>query len=386
MHLRHLSIASVVLAASVGFALLYGPACQAQSPAVQQLYQKAHADQEAGKQDQAVADYRELLRLDPSIAPAYNNLGRLLYNMGRFSEAATILRQGLALDPNMAPANVMLGASLFQLGQLQEAVAPLEAGVQSLPADRFARITLARVLLDLKRPSDAVIHLNAIIATDQKDQEAWYLLGKLHLELSQQAFTQVQSIDINTPLAHVLAGEIMESMQNTPGAVAAYKQAIQAAGGDKTGPLQHLANLYWSTGDWDHAREQYTLLTAREPGNCVAHWKLANSMDELGEQPETGMKEINLALAQCPALAQARAERARLLIRSGHAREALPDLEAAQKQAPDEPSVQRMFAEAYRAVGDKPRADAANQAYLRLQQKLHTAQETKAKTVIQANQ
>lgn len=90
-------------------------------------------------------------------------------------------------------------------------------------------------------------------------------------------------------------------------------------------------------------------------------------------------------MTQCPSLAQARAERARLLIRSGHAREALPDLEAAQQQAPDEPSVQRMFAEAYRAIGDKPRADAANQAYLRLQQNLHTAEETKAKTVIQSN-
>lgn len=98
--------------------------------------------------------------------------------------------------------------------------------MQALPADRFARITLAHVLLELKRPADAVTHLNAIIATDSKDQEAWYLLGKVHLELSKQAFTQVQRIDINTPLANILAGEIMESMQNTPGAVTAYKQAI----------------------------------------------------------------------------------------------------------------------------------------------------------------
>lgn len=360
--------------------------CPAQSPAVQQLYQKAHADQEAGKQEAAVADYRELLRLDSSIAPAYNNLGRLLYNMGRFSEAATTLRQGLVIDPTMAPANVMLGAAYLQLGQATEALAPLQAGVQALPADRFARITLARVLLGLNRPDDAVIHLNAMIAGNPKDQEAWYLLGKVHLQLSQQAFTQVQSIDMHTPLANELAGEIMESMQNTPGAVAAYKEAIQAANSEDNTPLQHLANLYWSTGDWENARQQYISLLAREPGNCIAHWRLANSLDELGEAPASGLKEVNLALDQCPSLVQARAERARLLIRSGQPKQALPDLEAAQRQAPDEPSVQQLLAQAYRALGDRARADAANQAYLQLEQKLHSAKEAHAKTVIQANQ
>ena len=54
---------------------------------MQQLYQQAHAQQEAGQTDAAIATYRELLRKDPSIAPAYNNLGRLLLTANRFPEA-----------------------------------------------------------------------------------------------------------------------------------------------------------------------------------------------------------------------------------------------------------------------------------------------------------
>ena len=374
------------LCAVLGLAIAWGGCvCAAQSPAVQQLYQKAHADQEAGREDQAVADYRELLRLDPSIAPAYNNLGRLYYNLGRFPEAVATLRKGLKLQPDMAPAAVMLGAAYFQLGKPEDALAPLESGVQALPNDRFARITLARVLIGLKRPAEAVIQLNAILKAEPKDQEAWFVLGKLHLELSREAFTQVQTIDANTPLAHELAGEIMESLGNTSGAVDAYKQAL-AASPEDVGALDHLASLYWSTGDWAHARESLTALVAKQQGNCAAHWKLANALDELGEPAEAGMTEVNVALEQCPDLPQAHAERARLLLRSGRAAQALPDLEIAERAAPGEPSVQRLFAQAYRALGDPQRAAEADRRFRQMEAAERAAKEAHAARVTQANQ
>ena len=357
----------------------------AQSPAVQRLYEKAHADQEAGRDEAAVADYRELLRIDGSVAAAYNNLGRLLYNLGRFPEAVAILRKGLALEPGMAPANVMLGAAYFQMGQLESAVAPLEAGVAALPTDRFARMTLAKVLLGLKRPGDAVAQLNAMLAADPRDQEAWYVLGKVHLQLSEEAFSRVQTIDKNTPLANVMVGEIMESMQNTPGAIDAYKRALAGAPGD-AGALDHLANVYWTTGDWARAREELTALVAKQPGNCAAHWKLANSLDELGEAPGAGMTEVNRALELCPGLPQAHAERARLLLRMKRAKEALPDLEAAERAAPDEPQVQRLYAQAYRAMGDPQRAAAADQRFRELEAAERAAKERHAASVMLSNQ
>ncbi len=366
-------------------AILGGEHCLAQSPAVQQLYREAHADEQAGKDDQAVADYLQLLKLDPSIGAAYNNLGRLYYNLGRYPDAVMTLRKGLAIDPGMAPANVMLGASYLQLGQPADALAPLETGVEALPGDRFARVTLARVLLELKRPSDAVVQLNAILATDPKDQEAWYLLGKIHLELSQQAFAEVQKIDINTPLAHELAGEIMESMQNIPGAVDAYKQALAASPGDASAH-EHLANVYWSTGDWAHARQELAALLVKQPSNCIAHWKLADSLDQMGEPPEAGMAELNRALQLCPALPQAHAERARMLLRTKKPEQALADLEIAAKAAPDEPAVQQLLAQAYRALGDLPRAAEAQRRFQQLEIAEHAAKERHAARVNQSNQ
>ena len=363
------------VAAAAGFL----PA-QEVTPEVQTLYRQAQKAQAAHHEEMAVADYQKILKLAPDLAAAYNNLGRLFYNLGRFPEAITTLRQGLVLAPDMYPAQVMLGASFFKLGQFSEALPPLEIGAKALPDDRFAHVTLAQVLIGLNRLQEAIPQLEFVLTQNPKDQEAWYVLGKLHLQLSQDAFLQVQTIDPAAPLAHLLAGELMESMQNTPGAVDAYKQAI-AADPNVPGPLEHLADLYWHTGDWANARDAYRALLSKQPGNCSAHWKLANSLDELGESPTTSLQEINTALEQCPSLAQAHAERARLLLRLGKAADALPDLQAAEKAAPNEPWVQSLFAQAYRALGDRARADAANQRFVQLEKEQHEEQERHAARV-----
>ena len=364
--------------------MLAASAACGQADAVQELYQKAIHDQQVNQQDAAVEDYRELLKLDPNIAAAYNNLGRLFYNSGQYSDAVSTLRKGLALDATMAPANIMLGASLLQLGQFQDAVEPLQSGLRVFPSDRFALITLTRVLVALSHPSEATSYLDRIIASDPKDQEAWYLLGKVHLQLSQQAFAKVQSIDLNSPIAEEMAGEIMESMQNTQGAVEAYKKAL-AASPDSVSALDHLGNLYWSTGDWAHAHEFLTRQLAKQPQNCIAHWKLASALDEVGESPERGMAEINRALQICPALPQAHAERARLFLRAKRPAEALADLDVAEKAAPDESSLQQLFAQAYLGLGDKARAATANRRYQQLEAAQRTEKEQHAARVDKAN-
>ncbi len=355
------------------------------SPAVEALYADAQAKQKAGNENAAIADYRKITEQAPALVAGWNNMGRLLFNAGRFGEAAASLRQALALQPGLPPAELILGASLLELGQLKEAEPALAAAVQALPQDRFARVTDARVLTGLNRPREAVAQLEAALANDPKDQEAWYLLGKLHLQLSQQALAKVQEIAPDAPLAHQMQGEIMESLSNTPGAVTEYKAALALAPDDAQAE-QHLADLYWKTGDWAHARTQLTHLLGEQPGNCYAHWKLGNTLAELGEPPEAGLKEENTALEECPEIAQARAERARLLLRQGKAAEALPDLKAAEQAAPDELSVQRLLAEAYRATGDRAQADAANKRFVALQQQLHEAEEKKQVRVTEANQ
>ena len=379
---------ALLLLISCGLALSAAARLGAQeetiSPEVQALYEHARAAQAANTPEVAIADYRRILKLAPSLAQAYNNLGRLLYNLERYEEAIAILKRGLAIAPGMHGAEVMLGASYLELGQPANAISPLAAGVQAMPNDRFARVTLAHALIGAERPGEAVPQLEAVLKADPRDQEAWYILGKLHLQLSQQELSQVQTIDPNSPLAHELAGEVMESMENTPGAIAEYKQAL-AARPEDIGAMEHLAGVYWRTGDWARARDGYQALLRRQPGNCLAHWRLSNALDELGDSTVDAMHEISLALDRCPTLPQAHAERARLLLRSGNPADALTDLKIAERAAPDEPSVQRLLAQAYRTIGDRAKAEQANLRFQQLDREQHAAKERHAASVVQAN-
>lgn len=358
---------------------------QTVSPDVQALYQHARTAQAADDNTSAVADYLKIIHLDPALGAAYNNLGRLYYNMGRYTDAVPVLVRGLRIDPSMHPAEIILGASYYQIGSFDKAIGVLEAALKALPEDRFARITLVHALVEQNKLEEAVHQLQQLTNRNSKDQEAWYLLGKLQLQLSQQAFERVHAIDPNSPLSHELSGEIMESMKNTPGAIAEYKKALEVAPSD-VGAMEHLANAYWTAGEWEQARDSFARILQTDPNNCLAHWKLANSLDELNMPPVDALKQVDAALAACPSLSQARVEKAKILLRLGRPAESVPELLNAEKSVPDEPSIQILLAKAYKALGDSSHAAQADAKFKQLLQAEHAHEESHAADVIQANQ
>ncbi|NYF78893.1 tetratricopeptide repeat protein [Granulicella arctica] len=357
---------------------------QAVSPEVQTLYEHARVAQAANRNEDAVVDYLKILRIDPKLGAAYNNLGRLYYNMERYADAVPVLVHGLKIDPSMHPAEIILGASYYQTGSYDKAKLALESALKAMPDDRFARITLVHTLIEQNNVEEAVQQLRRLTSIGPNDQEAWYLLGKLQLQLSQESFARVHAIDPNSPLSHELSGEIMESMKNTAGAIAEYKKALEVAPND-AGAMGHLADAYWNAGEWSEARDSFTAILQQGGTNCLAHWKLANTIDELNESADDALKQVDTALSTCPTLAQARVERARILLRLGRPADSLPDLLSAEKTAPDEPSIQILLAKVYKALGDPARAAAADAKFKQLLQAEHAGEEKHAADVIRAN-
>jgi Flp pilus assembly protein TadD len=92
----------------------------------------------ARKLDEAEAEYREALRLDPSYAGAEENLG-VLYKWRRdLPSAIPHIRRAHAFDPNLSPAACDLAGALATLGQTQEAVDILAAYRRNHPEDHVA--------------------------------------------------------------------------------------------------------------------------------------------------------------------------------------------------------------------------------------------------------
>jgi tetratricopeptide (TPR) repeat protein len=338
------------------------------TPQVQQLYAQAQAAQQAQDIPTAIEKYRQMIRLAPHLAAAYNNLGRLYFNQHDYEHAAQTLAQGLRLNPNMPTASAMLGMSYLETGQLQNAEEPLETALHANPKDAVVQITLAKVLIRLYKYDEAVKLLKTYTEENPRDQEALYLLGKTYLQLSEDSLGKINQIDPNSVVAHEVAGEIDESMHNYDGALVEYKKAIDLSP-NQPGPHIHMATAYWSIAKWDSARTEFEAGLAHDPNNCSAHWKLGNAILEANGEPGEALTHLNKAVELCPELMQARVDRARALIKSGKHDQALPDLLTAEKESPDEPSIHFLLASVYRAQGKTAVAQEETRTYGRLQRK-----------------
>ncbi|TCK72740.1 tetratricopeptide repeat protein [Acidipila rosea] len=358
--------ACVLLSLAMPVVRAQGDSASEVTPQVQELYAQAKSAQAQGDNVTAIAKYKAMLRLAPHLAPAYNNLGMLYFNQHDWANAVRVLEQGLKVNPNMPSAQAMLGSALHELGDDRQAIAPLEAALRANPDDSNAEMMLARSQMGVKNYKQAVAHLQRMVAREPKNQEAWYLLGKSYLQLSESALSQVSLINPDSALSHEISGELMESMQNMDGAVVEYKKAIdlEPQGGDAHG---HLANAYWLMGKWESAEAEFQKQLTLDPNNCIAQWKMANAMLENNQPPSGALPLLDKAVARCSDLMQARVDRARALVRSGRPADALPDLQIAVKENPEEPSIHFLLAQVYRAEGKADEARAELQTYGRLQ-------------------
>jgi tetratricopeptide (TPR) repeat protein len=342
------------------------------TPQVQALYEQAKMAQQRGDNTTAIQKYRAMLKLAPHLAPAYNNLGMLYFNQGDYTQAAQALEEGLKLNPDMPTASALLGLSYAQMGDDEKAEPLLEAAVRANPNDDTAQMALARTLVNLKRYDEATPYLRSYLDRHPKDQQAWYLLGKTYLQLSEDALGRINQIDPNSAMAHIVAGEIDESMKNYDGALVEYRKAIDLAP-KQPGMHEHMGNVFWVTGKWESAQNEFRSELAINPNNCAVRWKLANAMLEANAPAQDALTETNEAIGRCPSLMQARVDRARALIKLGKPDEALADLLMAEKDTPDEPSIHFLLSSVYKAQGKTAEAQQEMRTYGRLQRQASEA-------------
>ncbi len=84
-----------------------------------------------GKLEQAVREYEEALRADPSLAAAHNNLGSAHFAAGRFGEAAASFRRACGLDAAYGQAHFNLALAHIKLGREKEAHEALTAALRA---------------------------------------------------------------------------------------------------------------------------------------------------------------------------------------------------------------------------------------------------------------
>jgi tetratricopeptide (TPR) repeat protein len=101
-------------------------------------YRLASALQEQEKFEEAIAHFREAVRIEPSFYPAYYDLGSSLAARGKPEEAADSLRMAVRYKPDYSGAYYKLGTVLVATGRPAEAVEPFREALRLGLTPEFA--------------------------------------------------------------------------------------------------------------------------------------------------------------------------------------------------------------------------------------------------------
>jgi tetratricopeptide (TPR) repeat protein len=129
-----------------------------QPPGAADWYERGE-ELEEDAPEEAMAAYQRALEIQPRLADAHLNLGRLLHERGEAAAAEEHYRQALTARPDDATAVFNLGVALQDLGRLPEAADAYEAALALDRALADAHFNLAGIYEGLGQREAAFRHL-----------------------------------------------------------------------------------------------------------------------------------------------------------------------------------------------------------------------------------
>jgi tetratricopeptide (TPR) repeat protein len=185
-----------------------------------------------GKVEEAVAQSRATLRLDPGNAEAQSNLGNGLLELGRTQEAIAELQQAAQARPNLPETHFDLSRAYLRAGDFPAEIAQLQQALGLRPNDPKARNNLANALFKTGRVKDAIPQYQEAVRESPGVAELHFNFAQALLQAGQTpaALAQLQeTLRLKPGLAdaHNLIGSVMLQQNRRPEAIAQYEAALQ---------------------------------------------------------------------------------------------------------------------------------------------------------------
>jgi len=133
-----------------------------------------------GRPDEAIAKYRDALRIVPDSALTHTDLGVALSQLGRHDEALAEFAAAARFEPAVVDRHTNLGGALLQMGRLDDAIAAYRTAVTLAPADAEVYNDLGVALLTAGRPAEAIVQFESALRLNHAHAPARANLAKAH--------------------------------------------------------------------------------------------------------------------------------------------------------------------------------------------------------------
>ena len=187
---------------------------------------------ESGRLTEAEISLRRAIKLSPDYTEAYSGLGDALRKQGRLSEAETSYRRALEIKPDHAETHNNLGVTLHDLCRLDEAEASYRRALGIKPGFAEAHFDLANVFSALARGPEAAAHYEAALKLRPDYPAAHFNFANLLSDLGRPTDSLPHyraAIDQrpNYPEAFNNLGGALLDLGRTGEAITAYESALR---------------------------------------------------------------------------------------------------------------------------------------------------------------
>ena len=176
--------------------------------------------------------WRDTLAKNPDAWLAHNNLGAVLMREGNISEAVAHYKQAVRIDPDLAGVHYNLGDALVKEGRVQEAIGHYEQALRIKPDFAEAHYDLGTTLMGQGKLQEAILHYDQALRIKPDFAEAHCNLGFILQQIgrTQEAIAEYkQALRIKPDFieAHFNLGLALEKLGRTPEAIQQYEQTLQ---------------------------------------------------------------------------------------------------------------------------------------------------------------
>jgi tetratricopeptide (TPR) repeat protein len=187
---------------------------------------------ERGQSDEAIAHFREAVRLKPDFSTAYYNLGGVLRERGRPDEAMAEFAKAIEIQPDYSAAHYYLGEILRDNGRVDEAIVHLQKAVQVHPEYAAAHESLGLLYLRTGQTDRALDHLQRALDFRPNDAEDHNNLASVlwktgHVREAMAHYERALEIRPDYALVHHSLGGLLEQEGRARDAIAHYERALE---------------------------------------------------------------------------------------------------------------------------------------------------------------
>ncbi|HEX5491743.1 MAG TPA: tetratricopeptide repeat protein [Candidatus Udaeobacter sp.] len=188
--------------------------------------------QEAGRQDEAVKQFTEAIRLNPGSAKAHVSLASLLTTNGELGEAESHFEQALRIEPKNAEYHSGYAYLLDQLGRKDQAAAESETAIRLAPKSPQAHYGYGAFLEKHGQPGAAMAKYRQALQCDPNYVDAHIDLGNLLFETGQTVeakdhFQKASMLNPKLAQPHNYLGKVFMREGNIPQAIDQFEEALR---------------------------------------------------------------------------------------------------------------------------------------------------------------